>query len=196
MSLPTWWTSLAPEKQKEYLAEHPNSKFAHKITQMKQAVVQKTKKHVHFLSSPESKPDSPVRRGAAKMFKTKAASFIKNVKHEAVDEWKHFATAAHAFSKGHELSHHQKNAVKGMALKLITVGGPLLMSSPELSHLGHLLPEIAHHYVTDVMIGSLLKAAIFASVLAAASDPADKLAAAILDDFSKYLQSGKLKGSK
>ncbi len=191
-ALPTWWTEMSPDQQKEYLAEHPKSKFAQHIMQMKKAV----QKHTHFLTSPDSTPDSPVRRSAAKMFKDKAVTFIKNVKEEAVDEWKHFAKAAHAKAHGHELTHHQKKAVQGMALKLITVGAPLLLSNPNFAHLGHILPELAHHYATDVLIGSLAKALIFAAVLAEAADPADKLAEFILHDFAKYLQSASLKGVK
>ncbi len=187
VGLPDWWRDMTSEQQKEYLGEHPNSKFAGKVLTKPAAAV---KDFIKFAKSAEAKPNSPTRRTAAKLFRDKAVGFVKNIKEEFVDEWKHFAHAAHAMSKGHDLSHHQKHAIRGLALKIITVGGPLLLSHPATSHLAHLLPEIAHHYVSDVMFTSIAKAVVFAAVVLASADAADKLADAIVKDFAEYLKSG------
>ncbi len=183
---------MSLEEQKEYLGDHPKSKLRKSATEQDTpGVFTKLSSHVRtFLHSKQAHPDSKERRHAATLIKDKSTAFVHHVKEEFIDEWKHFAKAAHAFATGKELD-HQRKAIKGLAMKLVTVVGPVLLMHAGSHELVHLLPELGKEYVRDVMFTSLARAAVFAAVLAAADANADRLAQAIVEGFADYVQAGK-----
>ena len=125
--LPKWWTELSPEGQKEYLKDHPDSKYADKLQRVSENKQHFTKgKMAGFLKSEEGKPESKERRSAAKIIKDKSKAFIQQIKEEAFTEWKHFGAAALHLAKGHKLEEHHVSAIKKTSFALIMVAAPLL----------------------------------------------------------------------
>lgn len=219
-ALPKWWTSLSDESREEYVAEHPNSKYADIHKQSKgtpktehapgkdHASAPKTEhkptEHAEHSQAPshtteEMQPKSKVRTKAAKFLKSKAGSIVSHVKGEA-KEWKAAGSALNDLRKGKKLDTHAKKAIASVATDVAILTTAIVSGGGAAHGVVAFLKHFGAHFLQDVMIKSAVKGVIHhhsegeahhASVLAAA-DPTDQAVKKAMAALLKMIESGDL----
>ncbi len=206
-----WFKSLTPEMQKQYLEEHPNSKYAsggahksetqsdghgeggeHHLSHATRQVLRKLPKPVRsFFHKKEYEPNAP--------FRKKLSAFTHNSVHllaktvvEEVGEWKSGVAAIKRLATGtkyKDLTHEQREGLTNTAKFIATVGMTVALGAG-LEHGAEGLAELVKGGVAtamgrEAMVHLLSKSGANAVIHAAADDDM-----AVLKDFiTKFAQS-------
>lgn len=172
-----WWGGMSPEHQKEYVAEHPNSKYAkdYKAKQkkddkntkpaakepVKKSLANRIKGIFHKLPKPEqeffatggAKPDSEPRRKIGKAIKNKSTGILQHLKKQK-DEWHHGMKAVSKVMRKQSLNGTDKNALKTLGKELMVVVGTVALAGG----MGHGLVSAMSHMGEHLLVGSALSA--------------------------------------
>jgi len=169
-----WFEGLEPKQQKEYIEEHPNSKYAKKVLDKGAETVKKggvalknvaknyTEEQKKFFSGEDSKPGSKVRRSFGTFMSDKAKGLVKGLKAE-VHEFKEAGEGLYNLAKGQKITHHQKTALKTILLHTAMVVGPMAISGGLSAGITHMLPSIATHFLEHSLMITAGKVALFAA---------------------------------
>lgn len=191
----SWFDKLNDTEQKQYVTEHPNSKYvklARKVTEHKEKVVHKTKTSVaqivkdqkEFFHGKGHEPGSKPRRAMGDFLKAKLHGVIKGLKHEA-HEVKAAGGALVDIAKGNKINDHQKKALKSVLIHSLLVVGPMALTGGLSAGLSHVLPHMAGGFIEHTLLMSAGKAAIFASDTNDLSP--EKLMKQMIDKFADYV---------
>ena len=207
-----WFHNLSDKQQKDYVDEHPDSKYAksyskdHKDIEdekKKKADQDKSdgvKKPVHkkvahsvkqfkkeqqeFFRGKQDEAGSDTRRTLGKFMKDKASGVIKSLKQEG-DHWKTSAGAIKKLSKGEKLDKHDKSALKNVAFSLASIIIPMAITGGLSAGIAHAAPHLATHLLKDSLVMSGIRAAAFASTSLAGDEMSDEEAESKLDEVLK-----------
>jgi hypothetical protein len=145
---------------------------APKLTdKVKQKIANWTKEEKAFFEKNEGAPGSETRRSLGQALKDKAAgawkAIKKGAKHE-VEEFKAAGEGVGKFFKGEKLSHHEKDALKAVAIKVVTTavfGAAFGGLSHGVAAFGkHVAMEFIPHVVGETILKGAGKAALFADM--------------------------------
>jgi hypothetical protein len=145
---------------------------APKLTdKIKQKIENWTKEEKAFFEKNEGAPGSDTRRSLGQALKDKAAgawkAIKKGAKHE-VEEFKAAGEGVSKFFKGEKLSHHEKDALKAVAVKVVTTavfGAAFGGLSHGVAAFGkHVAMEFIPHVVGETILKGAGKAALFADM--------------------------------
>jgi hypothetical protein len=145
---------------------------APKLTdKIKQKIDNWTKEEKAFFEKNEGAPNSEMRRSLGQALKDKAAgawkAIKKGAKHE-VEEFKAAGEGVSKFFKGEKLSHHEKDALKAVAIKVVTTavfGAAFGGLSHGVAAFGkHVAIEFIPHVVGETILKGAGKAALFADM--------------------------------
>jgi hypothetical protein len=184
-----WWDELSDASKEEYVAEHPNSKYAEMHKQAKKKSedhddhdsgghtapgvlhnAPSTKYSGHpapYLlkeaSKPEMKANSPLRKKVGSFLASRAKNVVSHLKHEA-KEFKLAGQACVKLAKRQPLNDHDKHAMAAVASDLAAVAIGIATGG----HLAHLLEEGAKallgHAAEHLALESITKAAVRGAV--------------------------------
>ena len=191
-----WFDKMSPDQQKEYVTEHPASKFAKSAKKSIKTVQNVGKKAVvsvkdfskdqkTFFRGKDHEAKSEARRSFSTFIKDKAKGLVKGLKHE-VKEFKMAGVGLAKLASGHKLDHHEKGAIKAVLLHSALVIGPMAMTGGLSAGLSHVLPAIATHFLEHSMVMTAGKAALFAS---AKKDDSDALMQHLITKFAEYIET-------
>jgi hypothetical protein len=130
-----------------------------------------TAKEKAFFERNEGAPGSDMRRSLGETLKSKAAGVWKAIKKGAKHEVEEFKTAGEGvgkFFKGEKLSHHEKKALKAVAIKVATTaifgaaGGGLHHGVAAFGK--HVAMEFIPHVVGETILKGAGRAALFADI--------------------------------
>ncbi len=210
-----WFFKMSKEKQLEYLREHPHSKFSksqfskNKAEDEKKALTTEAPKPVKKMSSAikdfneEQKaffkkeghrPGSEERRSASKLIKDKAKGIVTALKGES-KEWKTAAGALRKMKKGEKLDHHDKAALKAIALHTGIVAGEIAVTGGLAHGIAVALPHLASGMLSHSLAINFGKAAAYASVKASKEQTDDELLEELVHMFAKGVEDAPMKSS-
>lgn len=115
-----------------------------------------------FFKDKDYEENSEPRRTLGKLFKDKAKGIVKALKEEG-EEWKHAASGMRAIVNGEKLNHHQKQAMKTVAVHAALVIGPAALSGGLSAGFAHALPHVIGGMLEHSLVMGGLKAAIWAA---------------------------------
>jgi hypothetical protein len=145
---------------------------APKLTdKVKKKIENWTKEEKAFFERNEGAPGSEMRRSLGQALKDKAAgawkAIKKGAKHE-VEEFKAAGEGVSKFFKGEKLSHHEKDALKAVAVKVVTTavfGAAFGGLSHGVAAFGkHVAIEFIPHVVGETILKGAGRAALFADM--------------------------------
>ena len=130
-----------------------------------------TKEEKAFFEKNEGAPGSEMRRSLGEALKDKAAgawkAIKKGAKHE-VEEFKAAGEGVGKFFKGEKLSHHEKDALKAVAIKVVTTavfGAAMGGLGHGVAAFGkHVAMEFIPHVVGETILKGAGRAALFADM--------------------------------
>lgn len=122
-----------------------------------------------FFREGQQKPDSNFRRSLGQAFRDKTKGLAKALKEE-VHEWKTAAGAMKTIMKGGKLDHHQKGALKSVAIHSALVVLPAAATGGLSTGL-MALPSLAFGFLEHSLVLSAGRAAIWANVDENMRDP-------------------------
>ncbi len=159
-SLPKWWTEMSDESKKEYIAEHPNSKYAeiHKSAAPKE-LSSPHDNHAVDVHAPEMKAGSPARKKIGSFLRTKSKHIFDHLKHEA-KEWKTAGVALKGLAQGKPLDDHGKKAIASVAADIAVTTTTLVT----VGWAAHGVLAFLHHFGSHLAQEALMKAAIRGSM--------------------------------
>lgn len=123
------------------------------------------KEQKKFFGHGHHKAKSKERRTAGQLLKDKAKGIVKAIKHE-VHEWKTAASGIKALLTGKKLDHHQKKAIKAVAIHTALVATPMLITGGLSAGLTGAMKGMAVHFLEHTAIMRGIQIAAFASVTA------------------------------
>ena len=138
---------------------------------IKQKIENWTKEERAFFEKNEGAPGSEMRRSLGQALKDKAAgawkAIKKGAKHE-VEEFKAAGEGVGKFFKGEKLSHHEKDALKAVAIKVVTTavfGAAMGGLGHGVAAFGkHVAIEFIPHVVGETILKGAGRAALFADM--------------------------------
>jgi hypothetical protein len=176
-----WFYDWPEEKQRQYIKEHPNSKFAKEAKKEEtpgKGIHHHVKKHAlklsqaikdfhedqkKFFQEGQYKPESNERRKLSQMVVDKKKGLAKSIKHE-VKEWRTGANALRKLKRGESLDHHDKAALKAIAVH----SGIVMADIAATGGLMHGVGLVVAHFIKGMLQHSLMihfgKSAIYSSV--------------------------------
>ena len=144
-----------------------------------------------FFRKGQQKPDSEYRRSVAQAIRDKARGIKHALKHE-VKEWKEGAQGIRNWLKGEKVDHHQKAALKNMALHSALVVVPAAATGGLAAGLGA-LPMLAFGFLEHTLLLATGRSAIWANVDENLRDPDsysdDELLEIFIEKFADGIQS-------
>lgn len=200
-----WFADMPVEEQKEYVEEHPASKYAKlvgatkgaaskvKDKTAKVAVMTKTttaefakSEHEFFHGSGHEKGSEP-RRTLGKFLQDKAKGIVKACKHE-VREFKYAGNALLGMLHGKKPDEHQRAAIKTVMIHTAMVLGPMAVSGGLSLGLAHALPHVVAGFLEHTLVVSAARAAVFASDAPTPEEMVERL----VTKFAEYIESGEI----
>lgn len=198
-----WWDDMSDEHKKEYVEEHPHSKYADQYKKEKEPKAED--KHD---DSPEHKPSKheDKKHGLLKSLKgsfkmlpqadqeayaagehkpgskmRKAAGTLVKSKTKGIlnhlkgqaHEWKAGVGALRKLAKGEDMSHHDKEALRACAQDLVITVVGVALTGGLIHGIASALAHLGQHFVTDAALKALGHAATHAKVMAAGKEVSD-----------------------
>jgi hypothetical protein len=178
-----WWKSLTKEQQKEYIEQHPNSKFArnakkpeppphHKIRKggkkdlpknlhsVKEIFMEKLEE-IHeedkaFFEHGGDAPNSEERRGVAKHIRTNRHEIIHNIKGQ-FKEWKDGCGAITKLATGKKISTHEKKALKGLLIDAAVIAGAITVTGGFAHGAALAMKHVGFDVLKDVVLKAVIR---------------------------------------
>lgn len=200
-ALPKWWTSMSPESREEYVAEHPNSKYAdlhradptggHEDSERDpKASLPKPK-----ASLPELQPSSPIRKKISAFMRKKSTAIVSHLKKEA-KEWQAAGSALKGLAHGKALDDHGKKALASVAADIAAVTAAVVLTGGAAHGIAAFLQHFGSHLAQEAMLKAAVKGVIHsASILtigAGVEEPMDRIVAAAVKALTDTIESGDL----
>ena len=126
-----WWQRLPAEQKKEYIEQHPNSKYADQAIKEGQEKGHEAPEHL--------KPDSAGRKKVAEAITSNAPKIAEHLK-KTFPKMSHAVGALKSLATGKKLDHHQKEVLHEL--------GELALHNAASKYIG----GTAVHYVADIGI--------------------------------------------
>lgn len=211
-----WFFNMSEEKQLQYLREHPHSKFSKShfskkkaeeekkaltteapkpVKKMSDAIKDFNEEQKEFFKKEGHRPGSEERRNAAQLVKDKAKGIVTALKGES-KEWKTAANALRKMKKGEKLDHHDKAALKAIALHTGIVAGEMAVTGGLAHGIAVALPHLASGMLSHSLAINFGKAAAYASVEVAAEEQTDEeLLEELIHMFAKGVEDAPMKSS-
>lgn len=212
-----WFYKMTPERQREYLKEHPHSKFSPneflRDTALKQqksagssftnSVLDEMKKSYKtfsheqksFFKNGQHKSDSDDRRNAGEAIADKAKGFAKTLKHET-KEWKTAASAIRKLASGNKINHHEKGALKSVGTHLGIVAGEMLLTGGFSHSIAVAIPHLVGGLLQHSAIIGGTKSAVFSSEKPDTQSMSDsEILELLVKEFAKSVKSAPIKKS-
>lgn len=208
-----WFYDMPREKQLQYLREHPHSKFSksmhlkQKAEEDKKAVTTEAPKPVkkmseaikdfnedqkEFFKKEGHRPGSEERRNASQLIKDKAKGIVTALKGEG-KEWKTAAGALRKMKKGEKLDHHDKAALKSIALHTGIVAGEMALTGGLAHGLAVAIPHLASGLLQHSLALNFGKAAVYSASNEEQTD--DELLEELVHMFAKSVEDAPIKSS-
>jgi hypothetical protein len=176
-----WFKELTKEQQKQYIIDHPNSKYAKnaksRADKEQEDAKKKQKKphksyipvknkfadkisalpeeHKQFFETEQDKPGSEQRKGIANHIRTNKSEILKHIKGQFV-EWGDGCGAIGKLAQGKKISDHEKKALKALVIDAAVMAGAIAITGG----FAHGAALAMKHVGFDVLKDIVLKATI------------------------------------
>ena len=200
-ALPKWWTDMSDENKKEYIEEHPTSKYAdiYKGGSGEAPAKEEPKKEAPVggesapksLDAPEMKPNSPFRKKLGAFLKTKSKNIAHHFKEE-VKEWKTAGTALAGLAKGKKMTDHERAAVAQCATDLAVITLGMLTGHAIYDGVKEILTHVGTHVAEEALIKAAISGAVTSASMVNAADSQDKILEDAIKIMMEQIESGDL----
>lgn len=143
-----------------------------------------------FFKDKDYEEGSEQRRKLGNIIRDKSKGLVKALKEEG-EEWKHAANSMKKIFNGEKLSHHEKAALKNIAIHAALVVGPAAVTGGLSAGVTTALPHLAFGFLEHSLVMSGLKAAVWAKK----QDVNDMTEDELLEMLIEYLAKGVEKGA-
>lgn len=171
----SWFYDMPKEKQKEYIEQHPNSKFAKQALKEKEKSPKAKKsggisiksifgdkvkalpeEHREFFEKEQDKPGSGERKGIAKHVRTNKGEIVKHIKGQ-FKEWGDGCGAIAKLASGKKISDHEKKALKALVIDAAVIAGAITVTGGFAHGAALAMKHVGFDVLKDVVLKSVIR---------------------------------------